>query len=84
MKPEIQLDSKYGIDNRLIRVGDDSLKYKLKTPHNYRVGLIEGNPDEYSFVDPTGDPFITKGVEIEGHVVKVVHNDDGIIVEFES
>lgn len=84
MKSEIQLNSRYGEDNRLVRVGDeDSLKYRLKpSTDTYRVGIIEGNPDEYSFIDPSGGPFITIGSEIEGHKVKAIHK--GGIIEFES
>lgn len=83
MKPEIQLNSRYGEDNRLVRVGgEDSLKYKLKTRYNYRAGIIEDNQDEYSFIDPSGGPFIAIGSEIDGHVVKAIHK--GGIIEFGS
>lgn len=84
MKSEIQLSSRYGEDNRLVRIGgEDSLKYQLKTSiDTYRAGIIEGNPDEYSFIDPSGGPFITIGSKIEGHKVKAIHK--GGIVEFES
>lgn len=84
MKPEIQLNSRYNEDNRLIRIGgEDSLKYKLKASiDTYRVGIIEGNPDEYSFIDPSGGPLITIGSEIDSHIVKSIHK--GGIIEFES
>lgn len=84
MKSEIQLSSRYGENNILVRIGDEnSLKYQLKTSiDTYRIGIIEDNPDEYSFIDPSGGPFITVGSEIEGHVVKAIHK--GGIVEFES
>lgn len=81
MKSEIQLNSRGGIDNRLVQVEGEPLKFKLKTNCNYRVG-IDKNLEEYSFIDPAGGPFITVGSEIEGHVVKAIHKDD--IVEFES
>jgi hypothetical protein len=83
MKPEILLNSRYGEDNRLIREGSEgSLRYKLQTRFNYRAGIIEDNPDEYSFIDPSGGPYITIGSEIDGHIVKSIHK--GGIIEFES
>lgn len=84
MKPEIKLYNRYGEDTKLVRIGDeDSLKFELKTEcEHWRVGLIEDNPDEYSFIDPSGGPFITVGGEIEGHTVKSIHK--GGIIEFES
>lgn len=82
MKPEIQLNSRGGLDNRLVQVEGEPLKFRLKTDYNYRAGLIDGNLENYSFIDPSGGPFITVGSEIEGHVVKAIHK--GGIVEFES
>lgn len=84
MKPEIQLNSRYGEDNRLIRVGgEDSLKFKLEIHHPYRVGFNDNNgKEEITFIDPSGGPFITVGSEIEGHIVKALH--EGGIIEFES
>lgn len=82
MKPEIQLNSRGGIDNRLVQVEGEPLKFELKTDYNYRVGIIDKNSGEYSFIDPAGGPFITVGSEIEGHKVKAIHK--GGIVEFES
>lgn len=84
MKEVIKLNSRYKEDNRLIRIGNDSsLKYQLETElDTWRYGIIEDNPDEYSFIDPSGGPFITIGTEIEGHIVKSIHK--GGIVEFES
>lgn len=82
MKPKIQLNSRDGIDNRLVQVEGEPLKFELKTDYNYRVGIIDKNSEEYSFIDPAGGPFITVGSEIEGHKVKAIHK--GGIVEFES
>lgn len=79
MKPEIQLNSRYNTDNRLIQIEGSPLKYKLKTDYNYRIGF-ENN--KCTFIDPSGGPFITIGSEIEGHVVKAIY-DNGII-EFEE
>lgn len=81
MKPEIQLKSRGGIDNRLVRVGgEDSTKYKLKTQFNYRVGFTDNGV--CTFIDPSGGPFMTVGSEIDGHKIKAIHEAD--IIEFES
>lgn len=82
MKPEIQLHSRGGLDNRLIQVEGEPLKFKLKTNLNYRVGFKDDNIEECTFIDPAGGPFITVGSEIEGHKVKAIHKDG--IIEFES
>lgn len=81
---EIQLESRGNIDNRLVRVGDEtSNQYRLDTKFNYRVGF-EGNPDDgnYIFIDPAGGPFMAIGSEIKGHKIKAIRN--GGIIEFES
>lgn len=82
MKPEIQLDSRGNIDNRLIQIEGEHLKYKLKTEFYYRIGFRDENMDECVFIDPAGGPFIAIGSEIEGHIVKVIHKDG--VIEFES
>lgn len=83
MNKEIKLPSRDNLDNRLIRVGDeDSLMYTLKTNFNYRAGVAEDDDSYYTFIDPSGGPFITPGYEIEGHKVKTIHR--GGIIEFES
>lgn len=83
MKPEIQLKSRYGVDNKLVRVDtDSSVFYKLITPHNCRVGISEEDPYKCTFVDPSGGPFIDIGYEIDGHKVKAIHA--GFIIELES
>ncbi len=81
MKPEIKLNSRGNIDNRLVQVEGEPLKFKLKTNYNYRVGFKDDNMEEYTFIDPAGGPFITIGSEIEGHKVKAIHKD--CIIEFE-
>lgn len=86
MKDKIKLESRYrGDENYLIRIGDSSSKrFMLHTDYNYRVGLIDGNPDIYDFVDPSGGPFIQKGTKIEGSIVKSISKgNEGIIIEFE-
>lgn len=56
MKDEIKLKSRYGVDNRLVKVGERS--YKLKTPHCYRAGSIGDNK---AFIDPSGGPMMIEG-----------------------
>lgn len=82
MKPEIRLDSRGNIDNRLVQVEGEPLKYQLKTEFNYRVGFRDENIDECTFIDPAGGPFIAVGSEIDGHTVKAIHKSG--IIEFES
>lgn len=79
---ELQLNSRYGVNNRLIQVESDPLKYKLNSEYNYRVGFNPESPDKLTFIDPEGGPFITVGSKIEGHKVKAIYN--GGIIEFES
>lgn len=82
MKPEIQLNSRGGLDNRLVQVEGEPMKFELRTDYNYRVGIIDKNSEEYSFIDPAGGPFITVGSEIEGHEAKAIYKDGTI--EFKS
>ena len=82
MKSEIKLNSRYGIDNRLIQIDGKLNRYRLSTKYNYRVGFEDDNIEKCTFIDPDGGPFITVGSEIEGHRVRAIY-DNGII-EFES
>lgn len=82
MSTEIKLKSRYKIDNRLVQIEGESLKYKLKTEFNYRVGIKDDTTKECTFIDPAGGPFISIGDEIEGHKVKTIYQDG--IIEFES
>lgn len=82
MKQEIKLLARGDINNRLVQVEGNPLKYELKTDYNYRVGFKEGNSDEYEFIDPAGGPFIMPGSIIEGHKVKAIYAD--AIIEFEE
>ena len=86
MKKQIKLQSRYREDeNYLNRVGDEASKrYSLQTTFNYRVGIVDEDPDAYSFVDPSGGPFMQKGTVIDGNVIKSIsRGEGGIIVEFE-
>ena len=86
MKEKIKLQSRYIEDkNYLNRIGDETSKrYLLQTEYNYRVGLVEGDSSTYSFVDPSGGPFISKGTIIDNNTVKsTLKGDEGVIIEFE-
>ena len=86
MKEKIKLQSRYIEDkNYLNRIGDKTSKrYLLQTEYNYRVGLVEGDSSTYSFVDPSGGPFISKGTIIDNNTVKsILKGDEGVIIEFE-
>ena len=86
MKEKIKLQSRYIEDkNYLNRIGDKTSKrYLLQTEYDYRVGLVEGDSSTYSFVDPSGGPFISKGTIIDNNTVKsILKGDEGVIIEFE-
>lgn len=87
MKRQIKLQSRYREDeNYLNRIGDEtSRRYLLQTQFNYGVGLVDGDPDAYSFVDPSGGPFMQKGTVIDGNVIKSIsRGEEGVIIEFEE
>ena len=87
MKEKIKLQSRYIEDkNYLNRIGDEtSRRYSLQTQFVYRVGLVAGNTDTYSFVDPSGGPFMQKGTVIDGNVIKSIpRGEEGVIIEFEE
>ena len=86
MKEKLKLQSRYIEDkNYLNRIGDETSKrYLLQTEYSYRVGLVEGDSGTYSFVDPSGGPFISKGTIIDNNTVKsILKGDEGVIIEFE-
>lgn len=87
MKKQIKLSSRYIEDkNYLNRIGDEtSRRYSLQTQFVYRVGLVDGDTNAYSFVDPSGGPFMQKGTVIDGNVIKSIsRGDEGVIIEFEE
>lgn len=87
MKKQIKLSSRYIEDkNYLNRIGDEtSRRYLLQTQFVYRVGLVDGGTDAYSFVDPSGGPFMQKGTVIDGNVIKSIsRGEEGVIIEFEE
>lgn len=86
MKEKIKLQSRYIEDkNYLNRIGDETSKrYLLQTEYDYGVGLVEGDSSTYSFVDPSGGPFISKGTIIDNNTVKsILKGDEGVIIKFE-
>lgn len=82
MAKEIKLESRGNLNNRLVQVDNSPNKYQLITDYNYRAGLIEGNTEEYSFIDPAGGPFISVGSTLLGKKVKAIYK--GGIIEFEE
>lgn len=80
---EIKLKSRYGDIHKLVKISDKD--YRLELSNEYcRVGIIEDNPDNYSFIDPSGGPFIEKGSKINGlKVNKIKKSNPGFIIEFE-
>lgn len=82
MKSEIKLYSRDGLDNMLVQVEGEPLKFELKPDYYYRVGFKDDNIEEYSFIDIAGGPFITVGSEIDGHIVKAIYENG--IIEFKS
>lgn len=85
MEKQYILNARGGLKHSLERIGrKGSKKYKLICQLNVRVGIIEDDPDSYSFIDPSGGPFITPGFEVDGHKVKSIRKgEEGFIVEFE-
>ena len=87
MKKQIKLSSRYIEDkNYLSRIGDEtSRRYSLQTQFVYRGGLMDGDTNAYSFVDPSGGPFMQKGTVIDGNVIKSIsRGEEGVIIEFEE
>lgn len=81
MNKEIKIKSRYNDIHTLKRLGDeDSKLYELKTEFSYRMGMSD-NPNECTFIDPSGGPFITPGFEIEGNKIKTIYANGTI--EFE-
>lgn len=90
MRTNIVLKSRYGDTHRLDRIGQEDSKLYLFVPDggSYRVGL-KGDYDskDFSFVDPSGGPFISVGAylpEADAVVKSIKQNAHKCIeVEFE-
>lgn len=88
MKDTINLRSRYNEVHKLVRIGDEnSHLYQFKPSDGYyRVGYNDGSFDNYKFIDPSGGPFISIGMELPeaGKKVKAIsRNKNGITIEFE-
>lgn len=88
MKDTINLRSRYNEVHKLVRIGDEnSHLYQFKPSNDYyRVGYNDGSFDNYQFIDPSGGPFISIGMELPeaGKKVKAIsRNKNGITIEFE-
>lgn len=75
---EIHLSNRYGVNNKLVRSYDNPDKWYLVFGRNReadycRIGLHEGERDwskkDYSFIDPSGGPFISVGSKIKDMTV---------------
>lgn len=74
---EIKLSNRYGDKNKLVQESDKIWRLELATNY-YRVGIIEGKDNEFSFVDPSGGPFISVG----GNIKRIFDEDNIIKIEF--
>lgn len=85
MKEKYIINARDGLKHSLERIGEeDSKQYRLISQFSVRVGIIDDDPDSYSFIDPSGGPFITPGYEIDKNKVKSIKRGDiGFIIEFE-
>ena len=87
MKKQIELPSRDGHINYLNRIGGEGSKTYSITPKYYAsVGLLDNDPYNYSFLDPSGGPFIRVGSKIEDYTVKSIYSEkdkDGFLIEFE-
>lgn len=75
MKHVIQLVSRDGTDNKLIRVAKRS--YELKTPYCYRGGKTEAGKN---FIDPSGGPMMVEGEYLPEADAYIESINRGIII----
>lgn len=79
---KVKLPNRYNERVYLERVGDN--KYKLICWTYLRIGIINNNDDQYSFVDPCGGPMISVGSKLPVGTVKSIGRDDkNYIIEVE-
>ena len=73
---EIKLSNRYGDKNKLVQESDKiwRLEFDKKAESYYRVGIVEGKDDKFSFVDPSGGPFISVG----GNIKRIFNEDNSI------
>ena len=83
LKKEISFRNRYNVEIKLILIDESKSLYKLyiSNPKEYdylRVGLLEGKTwedKEYSFIDPSGGPFLCVGSEVEGMIISRITED---------
>lgn len=75
MKHVIQLVSRDGTDNKLIRIAKRS--YELKTPYCYRGGKTAGGKN---FIDPSGGPMMVEGEYLPEADAYIESINRGIII----
>lgn len=79
---KIKLPNRYNEGIYLEKAGDN--KYKLICGTYLRVGIINNNNDQYSFVDPSGGPMISIGSKLPVGIVKSIGRDSkNYIIEVE-
>lgn len=80
---EIKLYNRYRENVYLKYIKDN--KYKLMTPSPYiRCGLKDNDEKSYSFVDPSGGPFISENGTIEEYMTNIKYNVGNIYDEDEK
>lgn len=80
------MKSRYNETHRLERIGESlsHLFLFVSSDGYYRLGGYNKEEDSYDFVDPSGGPFMRKGTEIDGNIIKSISKDEeGVIIEFE-
>lgn len=76
----IKLPNRYRENVYLEQVHDNI--YKLELPDPYcRIGIDNDNPNEYTFVDPSGGPFISVGGELYDYQTRDVYKCEKIYWE---
>ena len=79
---KIYLPNRY--NDRVVLIPIDDNKFKLECTDHYRVGLIE-NSNDFSFVDPSGGPFISINSKWDFGIVKRIYSQDkDIIIEYDN
>lgn len=70
---KIKLPNRYNEGVYLEKVRDN--KYKLICETYLRIGIINNNDDQYSFIDPSGGPMISIGSKLPVGTVKSIGRD---------
>lgn len=79
---KIRLPNRHNERVYLEKVGDN--KYKLICGTCLRVGIINNNDNQYSFIDPSGGPMISIGSKLPVGTVKSIREESkNFIIEVE-